>query len=58
MSLSDIGSWASIVGLILSFAAGFGVCRVTKNNQLINKFFAIFSIGNVSQKNENNKLIK
>jgi hypothetical protein len=55
MSLSDIGSWASIVGLILSFAAGFGVCRVTKNNQLINKFFAIFSIGNVSQKNENNK---
>lgn len=49
--LSDIGSWASIIGLILSFFAGFGICRVTKNNKQVNRFFSLFSIGNVTQNN-------
>lgn len=50
--LSDIGSWASIIGLILSFITGFGVCRVTKNNKQVNRFFSFLSIGDVTQKNK------
>ena len=33
MTLSDIGSWASIIGFILSFILGVGICRITKNNK-------------------------
>ena len=26
--LSDLGSWASIIGLLLSFGTGFGICKL------------------------------
>lgn len=52
MSLSDIGSWASIIGLLLSFIAGFGICKITtkKNNQK-NKFWSFLTIGDTKQEN-------
>lgn len=51
--LSDIGSWASIIGLILSFGAGFGICKITtkKNNQE-NKSFSLFHKGTTNQSND------
>jgi len=50
--LSDIGSWASIIGLILSFGAGFMVCKLTiKNNKQVNKNSSIFHVGDTTQKN-------
>lgn len=49
--LSDIGSLASIIGFIFSFILGIGVCRITKSNKQVNKFFSIFSIGNINQSN-------
>lgn len=53
MSLSDIGSWASIIGLILSFLAGFGICKVTtKNNNQSNNNWSFFQRDN-NQSNEN-----
>jgi hypothetical protein len=55
MSLSDIGSWASIIGFILSFILGVSMCRITKNNKLVNKFFSIFSIGNINQSNNSSQ---
>jgi hypothetical protein len=55
MSLSDVGSWASIIGFILSFVLGVSICRITKDNKQVNKFFSIFSIGNVNQNNNNNQ---
>ncbi len=55
MSLSDIGSWASIIGFILSFILGVGICRITKDNKQVNKFFSIFSIGNVNQSNDSSQ---
>jgi len=55
MTLSDIGSWASIIGFILSFILGVGICRITKNNKQVNKFFSIFSIANVNQNNNSSQ---
>ena len=52
--LSDIGSWSSIIALILAFIIGFGVCRFTmkKNNQE-NKNSSMFNKGDVNQSNNN-----
>ena len=56
MSLSDIGSWASIIGLVLSFIAGFGICKITtKNNNQKNKFWSFFTLGNTKQENNSNQ---
>jgi len=53
MTLSDLGSWASILGLIIGLVAGFGICRITiKKTSQENKSINIGSSGNISQKNE------
>lgn len=53
--LSDIGSWASIIGLIVSFIAGFGICKITtKNNNQNNSNCSFFQRDN-NQKNESNQ---
>jgi len=54
--LSDLGSWASIIGLLLSFGAGFGVCKITmkKNNQE-NKNSSLFHKGTNNQSNTSNQ---
>lgn len=50
--LSDIGSWASIIGLLLSFMAGFTVCKLSiKKNSQENKNSSFFQKGDVSQNN-------
>jgi hypothetical protein len=50
--LSDIESWASIIELILSFSAGFIVCKFTiKNNKQNNKNSSIFHVGDTNQSN-------
>ena len=50
--LSDIGSWASIIGLLLSFIAGFTVCKLSiKKNSQENKNSSFFQKGDVSQNN-------
>jgi L-cystine uptake protein TcyP (sodium:dicarboxylate symporter family) len=54
-SLSDIGSWASIIGFIFSFILGIGTCKITKDNKQVNKFFSFLSIGNINQNNDNNQ---
>jgi hypothetical protein len=52
MSLSDIGSWASIIGLFLSFAAGFGICKITtKKNKQTNEDSSFIKIGDTEQSN-------
>jgi len=52
--LSDIGSWASIIGLMISFATGFGVCKfISKKNTQKNSNFSLFQ-RDINQKNENN----
>ncbi len=56
MTLSDIGSWASIIGLSLSFFAGFGICKITtKKNQQTNKDSSFIKIGNTEQSNVSNQ---
>ncbi len=54
--LSDLGSLASIIGLVISFLVGFGVCRFTikKNNQE-NKNSSIINKGTVNQTNSNSQ---
>jgi len=56
--LSDLGSWASIIGLLLSFGAGFGLCKITiknkKNNQE-NKNSSLFHKGTNNQSNTSNQ---
>jgi len=53
VSLSDIGSWDSIIGLVLSFIVGFGICKITtKNNNQNNSNWSFFQRDN-NQKNEN-----
>ena len=53
--LSDIGSWASIIGLVLSFIAGFGICKITtKNNNQNNSNWSFFQRDN-NQKNGSNQ---
>jgi hypothetical protein len=54
--LSDLGSWASIIGLILAFGAGFGICTITikKNNQE-NKNSSIINKGTVNQTNSSSQ---
>ncbi len=53
--LSDIGSWASIVGLIVSFIAGFGICKIiSKSNIQKNSNWSFFQRDN-NQKNESNQ---
>ena len=54
--LSDLGSWASIIGLIISFVLGFSVCRfnMKKNNQE-NKHSSLFHKGTSTQSNTRNK---
>jgi len=48
--LSDIGSWASIIGLLLSFGAGFVVCKKnTKKIQQSNKDSSFVKIGDTQQ---------
>ena len=50
--LSDIGSWASIIGLVLSFGAGFMVCKFSiKTNKQSNESSSIFHVGNTNQSN-------
>lgn len=54
--LSDIGSLASIIGLILSFVAGFGICKITtKNNNQKNKFWSFFTFGDTKQDNNSSQ---
>lgn len=54
--LSDLGSWASIIGLILSFGTGFVMCKFTskKNNQE-NKNSSLINKGTVNQTNSSNQ---
>lgn len=50
--LSDIGSWASIIGFVLSFGTGFMVCKLTiKNNKQSNESSSIFHVGDTNQSN-------
>ncbi len=49
MNLSDFGSIASIVSLIV----GFSLCKfMVKYNFQFNKLFSFFNSGTISQKNE------
>ena len=57
MSLSDIGSWASIVGLIISLFLAVKVYKISvnvsnlKNNQQSNKDSSIIKVGDTKQEN-------
>ena len=61
MSLSDLGSWASIISLILGFATGalsgsfFVYKKVSKlkieERNKINSFWSIFSLNNTVNQN-------
>ena len=54
--LSDLGSWASIIGFILSFGAGIGVCKFTmKKNSQKNKNSSIINKGTVNQTNSSSQ---
>jgi F0F1-type ATP synthase assembly protein I len=54
--LSDLGSWASIIGLLLSFGAGFGVCKITiKKSTQENKNTSFFHKGDNNQNNSNSQ---
>jgi len=51
--LSDLGSLASIIGLIVAFFTGFGVCKFTsKKNIQWNKIFSFIHVGNNNQNND------
>ena len=55
MTLSDLGSLASILGLILSFIAGFSICKITiKKTSQENKSINIFSNKNTNNQKNNN----
>lgn len=52
MTLSDIGSWASIIALVLVFFAGYKIIKYSKKStQQKNKLFSFFNSGTISQKN-------
>ena len=54
--LSDLGSWASIIGLVISFGVGFGVCKLTiKKNKQENKNSSIVNKGTVNQTNNSSQ---
>ena len=55
--LSDLGSWASIIGLVVaSFGAGFGVCKFTmKKNIQENKNSSFIHKGDNNQSNTNSQ---
>lgn len=57
MTLSDIGSWASIVGLIISLFVASKVYKISvnvsnlKNNQQSNEDLSIIKVGDTKQEN-------
>ncbi|QAB14607.1 hypothetical protein [Hydrogenovibrio thermophilus] len=55
MSLSDIGSWASITGLVIAviaFFVGYKIVQSFKNTtKQENKLFSFFNSGKISQTN-------
>ncbi|NCD12621.1 MAG: hypothetical protein EOL93_08705 [Epsilonproteobacteria bacterium] len=61
MSLSDIGSWASIVGLIIAFFVANKVYKISvnvsnlKNNQQSNEDLSIIKVGDTKQENISNQ---
>jgi|GEM_PF-2406132 len=57
MTLSDFGSWASIISLVIGFIAGWGSkhiynIKIKKNNEMKNSSFSLFNIGHTTQKNK------
>jgi len=61
--LSDIGSWASIIGLFLSFGTGFGLCKIisiknnnhNKDSNQENQNSSIINKGTVNQTNSSSQ---
>lgn len=54
MNLSDFGSWASIISLIIGLISGFGIAKLSiKYNLQWNKLFSFINTGNISQQNNN-----
>ncbi len=52
MTLSDFGSWASIISLIIGLIGGFSFAKLTiKYNLQWNKLTSIFNFGTINQKN-------
>jgi hypothetical protein len=52
MNLSDFGSFASIISLIIGLFMGFGVSKLSiKYNLQWNKLFSFINTGNISQRN-------
>lgn len=48
--LSDLGSWASIISLVIAFFAGTIVCKlIVKKKFKMNKIFAFLQIGDNEQ---------
>jgi len=52
MTLSDFGSWASIISLIVGLIGGFSFAKLMiKYNLQWNKLFSFFNTGTINQKN-------
>ncbi len=56
MTLSDYGSWASIIALLLAVFAGYKLIKHFKNStKQENKLFSFFNSGSISQKNSHDQ---
>ena len=55
MSLSDFGSWASIISLVIGLITGFFACKIkvkVSSNKKENKIWSFLNIGNTKQSNK------
>lgn len=60
MNLSDLGSWASIIGLVITIFGLFFIVKTvynffTNKNKQENKVTSIFNSGSISQTNKSNQ---